>query len=368
MLQAALPLLASQRVGGIEWSFDTLDQQQAIPDWFGDLLQHYAQAGRLVGHGVFFSLFSGRWHSEQQAWLNLLALLSQQYQFDHITEHFGFMSGANFHQGAPLSPPFNSATLTLGHDRLLRIQDACRCPVGLENLAIAYREEEVKRQGDFLAQLLVPVNGFIILDLHNLYCQLHNFQLDLTEMCAYYPLHLVREIHISGGSWDEIAQAPEGRIRRDTHDHGVPNQVFDMLLQVIPLCPQLKYVVLEQLGTALHTSEQQAQFQADFFRMDQLVQRAAMLNHASWDEHPFTPPSHHKISVPPLENIELFEQQHQLTRILEQADCVETASLLLSQSSLAQSDWKVEQWPPYMLETALKVAQKWQQGWLSAVH
>ncbi|MCB0386630.1 MAG: hypothetical protein KDD43_14655, partial [Bdellovibrionales bacterium] len=61
LLQAALPLLEAEKVEAIEWSFDTLFKVRDIPPWFVEVLREFGQAGRLVGHGVFFSLFSGRW-------------------------------------------------------------------------------------------------------------------------------------------------------------------------------------------------------------------------------------------------------------------------------------------------------------------
>jgi uncharacterized protein (UPF0276 family) len=81
-----------------------------------------------------------------------------------------FFTGENLHYGAPLPSPYGSATLRIGQDRLSRSYDACRCPVGLENLAFSYLLDEVKRHGEFLEKLLKPVHSFLILDLHKLYC------------------------------------------------------------------------------------------------------------------------------------------------------------------------------------------------------
>ena len=150
ILQTALPLFADEKVAAIEWSFDTLFKVRDIPSWFVELLETFGNNQRLIGHGVFFSLFAGRWSPEQGQWLERLERMSAHFKFDHITEHFGFMTGADFHKGAPISIPFNAQTLSLGQDRLKRIYNACRCPVGLENLAIAYSLEEVKRHGGFL--------------------------------------------------------------------------------------------------------------------------------------------------------------------------------------------------------------------------
>ncbi|MGI4823405.1 MAG: hypothetical protein ACRYFV_19510 [Janthinobacterium lividum] len=83
--------------------------------------------------------------------------------------------------------------MRIEQDRLSRIYDACRCLVGLENLAFSYSLDEVKRHGKFLKKLPEPVNGFLILDLHNLYCQLHNFAVPDEELIAQYSLVVLSE-------------------------------------------------------------------------------------------------------------------------------------------------------------------------------
>lgn len=359
ILSAALPLFTDEKVEAIEWSFDTLFNFRNIPDWFPELLRAFGHEGRLIGHGVFFSLFSGRWSAEQEEWLRRLERMAPDFRFDHITEHFGFMTGADFHKGAPISVPFTPTTQAIGHDRLKRIFNACRCPVGLENLAIAYSPDEVKRHGEFLERLVEPVNGFIILDLHNLFCQLHNFDIDFEALIRLYPLHRVREIHISGGSWDDSPLRPDRRVRRDTHDDAVPDTVFDLLERAIPRCPHLKFVVLEQLGTALHTAESQEQFRQDFLRMDQLVRRAQAAN--AVPPHAFLPAGPFALG-PPLADETLYAQQMELSAILETASGHAQARHLLAGSALANTAWNVEQWAPDMLETVVRIARKWKEG------
>ncbi len=344
----------------MEWSFDTLYQLQEIPAWFQELLTAFSKEKRLIGHGVFFSLFSGKWLPEQEAWIQKLAAASAEYQFDHITEHFGFMTGANFHQGAPLNIPYTTTTLAIGQDRLQRISEACQCPVGLENLAFSYSLDEVKQHGQFLDQLLEPVNGFIILDLHNLWCQIHNFSISFDELIALYPLDKVREIHISGGSWDNSTIEDGRTVRRDTHDDGVPREVFQLLKMAIGQCPHLKYVVLEQLGNGLLTNESKQQFYMDFLEMESIVAVANKTRR----EHPmqsFLP----TLPFPKgmvVEDELLYRQQLELSAILESAVSYEEANILLEQSSLGRSSWQVETWDPVMLETAIRIAQKWKAG------
>lgn len=362
LLQAALPLFAAEKVEAIEWSFDTLYKVRDIPDWFVELLHAFGNEGKLIGHGVYFSLFSGKWTTEQQRWLDHLRKVSSNFTFDHITEHFGFMTGEDFHKGAPISVPYTKETLHLGIDRLQRIQEACSCPVGLENLAFSYSLDEVKRHGEFLEKLIEPVNGFIILDLHNLYCQLQNFELDFAALVQAYPLDRVREIHISGGSWESSGVQPERTIRRDTHDDAVPEEVFELLKLTLPLCRNLKFVVLEQLGIALHTPESQQQFQKDFDRMQQIVNKFNAQSRM-FSKNDFLPKEllHLNESVP--EFLTLYQQQLDLSDILESASGYDEAVRLLHHSSLANSSWKIENWSPYMLETALRIAQKWKKGW-----
>ncbi|GAB3018417.1 multinuclear nonheme iron-dependent oxidase [Spirosoma pulveris] len=362
-LQASLPLFESEKVQAIEWSFDTLFALGELPDWFAELLRAYSQEGRLIGHGVFFSLFSGKWTPDQQQWLNQLKAISADFTFDHLTEHFGFMTGEDFHKGAPVSIPFTASTLAIGRDRLLRLQDAGNCPVGLENLAVAYSLDDVKRQGNFLSQLLEPINGFIILDLHNLYCQSQNFTIDIADIQALYPLDRVREIHISGGSWVPSAVNPTKQIRRDTHDDSVPEAVFHALEQVIGQCPNLKFVVLEQLGTGLVTEASRHRFQEDFYTMDDIVGAANRVNSPS-ATNTFRPLSPISMPETPTEDSLLYQQQTELSTILETAtDCTQ-AQLFLSASSLAKSDWEIENWKPEMLETAIAIAQKWKDGFV----
>ena len=362
LLLATLPLFEAEKVQAIEWSFDTLFQVPQIPNWFLALLDTFSDSDRLVGHGVFFSLFSGKWSQDQDLWLTKLGSLSKRFRFNHITEHFGFMTGEDFHKGAPIPIPFTPKTLALGQDRLKRIQGACNCPVGLENLAFAYSIDEVKQHGDFLAELVKVVNGFIILDLHNAYCQAHNFEISLLEILNYYPLDLVREIHISGGSWQDSSVNAGKKIRRDTHDDRVPEAVFQLLEAALPLCPNLKFVVLEQMGTALHEPQQQTQFQGDFLKMSTILDHWNSKNKQQPTQD-FQPLITTSLSSLPVEDQMLYKQQQALSTILENSTGIEAAQDALQQSNLAQSDWQIERWDPAMLETVLQIAQKWKGGW-----
>jgi uncharacterized protein (UPF0276 family) len=359
ILSAALPLFQTEKIDAIEWSFDTLYKFRNIPHWFTELLETYSNKKRLIGHGVYFSLFSGSWSKEQQNWLTHLEKISAAFYFDHISEHFGFMTGENFHQGAPISIPFTSTTLAIGRDRLKRIYNSCKCPVGLENLAFAYSLDEVKRHGEFLDQLVSPVNGFIILDLHNVYCQSHNFNIAFEDLIHLYPLHHVREIHISGGSWEESNNEPGKKIRRDTHDNPVPEEVFYLLKLCIHKCPNVKYVVMEQLSNGLDNEEKRLLFREDFLKMSTIVLHEQKVH--SVTKNNFLS-EYLEVAISPPEDKLLNMQQSVLSGILESASSYQHAKQLLQSSILSNSEWQIESWEPHMLETAIAIAQKWKHG------
>lgn len=358
LLQAALPLMEEEKVAAIEWSFDTLYNRANIPNWFVELLQTFGNEGRLTGHGVYYSLFSARFSEDQKEWLRHLGKMCRNFHFDHITEHFGFMTGSNFHEGAPLSVPFTSTTLAIGQDRLKRMSEACECPVGIENLAYAYSFEDVKRHGEFLEKLVAPVNGFIILDLHNVYCQAHNFRAEPEKIIDTFPLSLVKEIHLSGGSWETSDVAPQEKIRRDTHDDGVPQDVFEILRYVLSKCPSLKFVMLEQLSSALNTIEKRKRYQQDFIDMLEIVSQND--NSVGEIENNFMPLSPTMAGMP-VENELLFKQQRQLADILENAtDHLDARQKI--EAAFLNTAWEPKKWEPHMLETAVAIAKKWRKG------
>jgi uncharacterized protein (UPF0276 family) len=268
--QAAYPLFEAGQVDLLEWSFDTGWPVAQLPDWMQGLLQFYGQRGQLLGHGVTFSLLSGRWTDRHQQWLRSLREETARYRYRHISEHYGFMTAGNYQQGAPLPVLKTAETIRLGQDRLRHFAQAAGCPVGLENLAFAFGPRDVLDQGSFLEALLEPVDGFLLLDLHNLYCQSVNFHIPWIELIARYPLRRVRELHLSGGSWfSEDSSRPP--LRRDTHDGAVPDELLAMLPVVLEKAAAVEAVIFEQLSHSLQTADSQKQFQADYRKIRAIV-------------------------------------------------------------------------------------------------
>lgn len=270
--EAAHPLFAAGEVGVVEWTFDVGWGAIAPPVWAENLLDFYSSQKRLLGHGVSYSPLSAAFSERQQRWLQCLKMECERRSYRYVSEHFGWMAAGKFHQGAPLPLPRTKETVEIGVENLKRIAEASNLPVGLENLAFAFGKSDVAEQGLFLEELLAPVDGFLILDLHNLYCQAFNFQIPAEELLETYPLARVRELHVSGGSWSSFENnGKTEQIRRDTHDDKVPPEVFDLLAVAIKKCPNLETIIFEQIGSTLNAAPAAQQFRDDFRKIKQIT-------------------------------------------------------------------------------------------------
>jgi uncharacterized protein (UPF0276 family) len=269
---AQLPLFAGGLVEAVEWTLDA-EFDRASPLWIEGLLDHYAAAGALYAHGVQFSPLSARFEPRQAQWLRLAEQALAKRRYQHVSEHFGFTTVPGLVRGTPLPVPFVAGAVAIGRDRLQSLQEvAGDAPLGLENLALAMSRDDVLVHGEFLEQLLEPVEGFLLLDLHNLYCQAQNFSVAPDQLVLAMPLERVREVHVSGGSWSTV-QTPAGPqpFRRDTHDGAVPEDVFALLAFVLPRCPRLEVVFLERLGGTLTEPLEVARYRADYERVRSIV-------------------------------------------------------------------------------------------------
>lgn len=262
--QATDELFQRNMVEALEWSFDFAFNGVIVEKWCNDLLDNFSSAGVLTGHGVELSPLSATFSRRQRDWLEQARAEFQKRRYLHASEHFGFSEAGPIEKGAPLSVPMNEQSLRLGKEMMKRFADATQGPVGLENLAFAFSLDDVKRQGDFIDKLISDVEGFLLLDLHNIFCQVANFNMPELELLNLYPLSKVREMHLSGGSWSRSVSGARLAVRRDTHDDAVPQEVFNLAALALKLCPNVEFVILERLGYTMMEPEQQQEFRDDF--------------------------------------------------------------------------------------------------------
>jgi len=272
--RAVMPLFERGLVDALEHSFEIGWGRDPLPSWAEALLDHYGEAGRLWGHGVTMSPFSVE-APDRSRWLDRVARACESRRYRAVSEHFGFMVAGDLDGGAPLPPPPGPATIAMGITALRRLAAACNTSVGLENLALALGEADVHAQGPLLTEILDAVDGYLLLDLHNLHCQIENYGVDAIALLESYPLGRVRCVHVSGGSWSEpLVKGSARRFRRDTHDDDVPDAVFEVLREALPRCPALELVVLERIGFTIEGLEAEERFRADFRRVRATVEEA----------------------------------------------------------------------------------------------
>ncbi len=264
--QASLPLFEEGVVDALEWSFDMTWRMKVIPDWITELLDFYSNEESLIGHGVSYSVLSAHWSIWHQEYLSLLQEEVCRRKYLRISEHFGYSRGGRFAYNTVLPVPYSTEALTRGTENLLKLSTATGLQIGLENLAFAFCRVDVETQGLFLSALLSDIDGYLLLDLHNLWCQMCNYKLSFAEVVARFPLHRVRELHVSGGSWSQPGGDGE-LVRRDTHDGPVPEAVFDLLRAALEVCPNVDIVIFERIGNTMHGEPDYEGFRRDFHTM-----------------------------------------------------------------------------------------------------
>ena len=270
--QATGELFAQNQVQAVEWSFDSVWNGVIFESWCENIISQFSHSGALLGHGVTLSPLSAKFSQRQKNWLTGTQEEFRSRNYVHASEHFGFSEAGPIDFGAPLAVPMTNESLHKGKEMMKRYADATQCPVGLENLAFAFGLEDAKRQGDFIDQLIEAVDGFLLLDLHNIYCLVENFRIPEKTLLDSYPLSKVREIHLSGGSWSPSVSGKRPAIRRDTHDDGVPQEVFNLAALAMKLCPNIEFVILERLGNTMLDSESQQEFRDDFKTIQEILE------------------------------------------------------------------------------------------------
>lgn len=269
--QASQELFAENLVEVLEWSFDSKFNGVPSNHWCVELIDRYSSAHALIGHGITLSALSAKLSPRQEGWFSSAREEFNRRNYGHSSEHFGFSEAGPIAHGAPLAVPMNATSLRHGKEMMRRFAEAAQCPVGLENLAFAFGMDDVKRQGDFINDLISTVDGFLLLDLHNIYCQIENFGVDALQLLNSYPLERVREIHLSGGSWSPSESGNRVAVRRDTHDDAVPQEVFTLSTAALKLCPNVEFVIMERLGHTMYDVSQQVEFREDFETMREIL-------------------------------------------------------------------------------------------------
>jgi uncharacterized protein (UPF0276 family) len=213
-----------------------------------ELLSAKSCAGELplVVHGTELSIGSA--HGYNRAYPAVLDELQRQWPFVWHSEHLGFQTyldsqGRVTETGVPLPLPPTPDAIELVASRVVGLWRGYDVPFLLENTAhyLPGLYPQASTEGQFLGEICQAAGCWLLLDLHNLYCNATNFGFDPREVVDAMPLERVIEVHVAGGSECE-------GFWTDAHDGAVPEPVWELLDYVAPRLPSWRGLVFEVLG------------------------------------------------------------------------------------------------------------------------
>jgi uncharacterized protein (UPF0276 family) len=355
--EAVRPLFAEGLVAALEWDIDDSwgFSARTLPDWTERMLDLYAEEGALYGHGVWLSVLTTPLQPRQEAWFERLAQECRRRPYRHVSEHFGFTAAGPFTRSTMLPLPYCSTAVDIGRDRLERLRAATGGPVGLEVLANTLAPVDAVHQGPFLDAVLTPTDGFLVLDVHNVWAQALNTGLPPELLLETYPLERVRELHLSGGSWARALGAGDSRpVRLDSHDGPLLPPVLSLLRRALTLCPHCELVIVERRSETLASEAVRAEWRAHYRAVVELVAETRA---------PPVSPVRPSASAPPpdlLDAEDLARYQRELvSALVEESESHVILSRLRQGVAGARLAPYLETFDPRMVELLAILASRW---------
>ena len=203
-------------------------------DWWEVISENFLVAGgnprrvlRLVRerwpvvlHGVSLSI--GSVDPVDDDYLARLAALADEVEPPYVSDHLCW-SGLGGHSVHDLWPmPYTEEALDLVVDKVGRVQDRLGRRILLENASsyVTFAASQLS-EAEFLAELARRADCGILLDVNNVYVSSTNHGWDAQAYLAAMPPERVAQIHLAGHS-------DHGTHLLDTHDHPVPDGVWDV--------------------------------------------------------------------------------------------------------------------------------------------
>jgi uncharacterized protein len=225
-----------------------------------------------VAHGVGFSLggFAPADERRRTRWLARMHADQAEFRYGWWTDHLGVTAPGGLDLALPLGLPMTD-TAAMRVRASLRSRRAVVPDVGFENTALPFVLGRPADEPRFFAEILAEPGTHLLLDLHNLHVHALNFGVDPDAWLAALDLARVIEIHVSGGAWSDPAWThSRRRLRLDSHDGDVPEEVWRMLRDVAPRCSNLRGVTLERMeGTV--GDDDVPRLRADLVRLHEAV-------------------------------------------------------------------------------------------------
>jgi uncharacterized protein (UPF0276 family) len=152
-------------------------------------------------------------------------------------------AGTMIDVGFPMSIPYDRDSLAYVAERIHEMQQTVPIPFLLENNVYYFETPEQElSEPEFLNSLCAMTGAGILLDLHNLYTNARNHDVDEIKYLDALDLDYVVEIHIAGGHQFED-------VWLDSHSDVCPARVWKMLTYVLSRAPNVAGIVFEIFPT-----------------------------------------------------------------------------------------------------------------------
>lgn len=190
-----------------------------------EVLESVLETYPVIQHGV--SLYPGDTEPFDQKHLAGLKRLTKLTGTPYISDHlcWGSKNGVYSHDLLPL--PYTKEAVENTASRIKFLQDYFELPFFIENVS-SYVEyvDSVMTEWQFLSEVAERAGCGILLDLNNVHVSAFNHGFDPIRYVNEIPLERVGQIHIAGPS-------DKGDYLLDTHDHPVPDLVWELYRMVI---------------------------------------------------------------------------------------------------------------------------------------
>lgn len=179
----------------------------------------------VVLHGVSLSI--GSVDPLDETYLAKLKTLYDRIEPEWVSDHVCWtgVNGENLHDLLPL--PYTEETLLHLTSRIAHVQEVLGRRLVLENVSayVSFAHSEIT-EWEFLAELCRRADCRLLLDVNNVYVSGTNQGFDPREFLRGIPVDRVAQFHLAGHS-------EEHGMLIDTHDHPVPDPVWDLYREAV---------------------------------------------------------------------------------------------------------------------------------------
>jgi uncharacterized protein len=191
-------------------------------------LMRFRERFPLVMHGVSLSIGSSA--PLDHEYLRQVKALAARVEPEWISDHLCWtgVAGRNTHDLLPL--PYTEEALAHVVARVRTVQQVLERRILLENVSsyVSFRDSPLS-EWQFLAEIAARADCLILLDVNNIYVSAVNHEFDPLEYLHAIPPERVQQIHLAG-------HENHGDYLVDTHDHPVPDPVWQLYASAIRRC------------------------------------------------------------------------------------------------------------------------------------